>query len=64
MVKQSTTGLVSITVLSALMLVLSFVFNEYNEPNVSLILLFAGLLLAAILVLIVLLPKNSENNLK
>ena len=54
-------GLVGITLLSALMLVFSFLFNENGESNVSLLLLFGGLGLAAVLVLIVLSPKHSEN---
>jgi len=62
MTKQSTAGLFSITILSALMIVFSFLFNESGESNVSLILLFAGLLLAAILAVTVLLQRNPENN--
>ena len=53
-------GLVGITLLSALMLVFSFLFNENGESNVSLLLLFGGLGLAAVLVLIVLFPNKSE----
>ena len=62
MAKQSIAGLFSITILSALMIVFSFLFNEYGEPNISLILLFAGLLLAAVLAVIVLLERSSEKN--
>ena len=62
MAKHSVAGLVSITILSGLMIVFSFLFNEYGEPNISLILLFAGLLLAAVLVVIVVLQRDSENN--
>ena len=62
MARQSIAGLFSITILSALMIVFSFLFNEYGEANISLILLFAGLLLAAILAVIVLLESNSEKN--
>ena len=53
-------GLVGITLLSALMFVFSFLFNENGESNVSLLLLFGGLGLAAVLVLIVLSPIKSE----
>jgi hypothetical protein len=62
MVKQSIAGLVLVTILSGLMIVFSFIFNEYGEPTISLILLFAGLLLAAVLAITVLMPKNSDNN--
>lgn len=62
MAKQSIGGLVLITVLSGLMIVFSFLFNEYGESNVSLILLFAGLLLAAVLAVNVLTQRNSGNN--
>jgi len=62
MAKQSIGGLVLITVLSGLMIVFSFLFNEYGESNVSLILLFAGLLLAAVLAVNVLMQRNSGNN--
>ena len=53
-------GLVGITLLSALMFVFSFLFNENGESNVSLLLLFGGLGLVAVLVLIVLSPNKSE----
>jgi hypothetical protein len=62
MSKSSVVGLVGITMLSALMLLFSFLFNQYGESNVSLILLFAGIAMAAVLVLIVLFQKDSENN--
>ena len=62
MSKRSAVGLVGITVLSALMLLFSFLFNQYGESNVSLILLFAGIAMAAVLVLIVLFQKDSETN--
>jgi hypothetical protein len=63
MVKQSIAGLVLITILSGLMIVFSFIFIEYvYEPNVSLILLFAGLVLAAVLAISVLMQKNSDSN--
>ena len=61
MAKRSTAGIIGVVILSVLMLVLSFLFNQYGEPNVSLLLLFAGIILAAILTIIVLLPINSEN---
>lgn len=60
MAKRPTEGIIGIVTLSGLMLVLSFLFNQYGEPNVSLLLLFAGIILAAILVIFVLLPGNSE----
>ena len=60
MAKRSNAGIIGIVVLSGLMLVLSFLFNHYGESNVTLILLFAGLILAAVLTIIVLLPGNSE----
>jgi ABC-type Fe3+-siderophore transport system permease subunit len=64
MVEQSSAGVVGITVLSGLMLVFSFLFIQYGESNVSLLLLFAGLILAGILVFIVLMPKDSKNKLE
>ena len=60
MAKRSTAGIIGIVTLSGLMLVLSFLFNQYGESNVTLILLFAGLILAAILTIIVLMPGNSK----
>ena len=62
MAKQSSAGLVLITILSGLMFVFSFLFNQYGESNVSLILLFAGLVLAAVLAVAVLMPSNSDSN--
>ncbi len=62
MVKQSIAGLVLVTILSGLMIVFSFLFNQYGESNVSLILLFAGLILAAVLAVAVLMPSNSDSN--
>ena len=63
MAKQSIAGLVLITILSGLMIFFSFVFIEYvYEPTISLILLFAGLLLAAVLAVAVLMPSNSDSN--
>ena len=60
MAKQSIAGLVLITLLSGLMLVFSYLFYGYDESNVSLILLFAGLGLAVVLAVVVLLPNNSD----
>jgi hypothetical protein len=62
MAKQSIAGMVLVTILSALMLVFSFLWYESGESNISLILLFAGLLLAAILAVIVLMQRNSETS--
>jgi hypothetical protein len=62
MTKQSIAGLVLITILSGLMIVFSLIFYECGEPNISLILLFAGLLLAAVLAISVLMQKNSDSN--
>ena len=42
MAKQSTVGLVLVTILPALMFFFSYLFYGYGEGNVSLILLFAG----------------------
>ena len=60
MAKRSTAGMIGMVVLSGLMLVLSFLFNLYGESNVTLILLFAGLTLAAVLTLVVLMQGNSK----
>ena len=60
MAKRSTAGIIGMVVLSGLMLVLSFLFNHYDESNVTLILLFAGLTLAAVLTLVVLMQGNSK----
>jgi len=56
---QSIAGIIGITILSILMLILSFVFNERGEGNVALILLFAGIILAFFLVFDVLRSKRS-----
>jgi len=61
MAKQSVVGWVLVTILSGLMLTFSYLFYEYGEGNVSLILLFAGLVLAAVLAVTVLLSKNSDS---
>lgn len=46
---ESIAKIVGIVVLSALMIIFSFVFYERGESNVTLILLFVGILLALIL---------------
>jgi len=46
---ESIAKTVGLVVLSALMIIFSFVFNERGEGNVSLILLFVGIILALIL---------------
>ena len=58
--KNSVVSSVGIVILSVVMIIFSFLFNERGEDNVSLILLFAGVGLASILVVTVLLSKNSE----
>ena len=58
--KNSVVSSVGLVILSVVMIVFSFLFNERGEDNVSLILLFAGIGLAFILVVAALLPKNSE----
>jgi hypothetical protein len=60
--KQSVVGWVLVTILSGLMFVFSYLFYGYDEGNVSLILLFAGLGLAAVLAIAVLMSKNSDSN--
>ena len=57
---NSVVSSVGIVILSVVMILFSFLFNERGEGNVSLILLFAGVGLASILVVTALLPKNSE----
>ena len=59
MAGQSIAGTIGIIILSSLMLILSFVFSERGEDNVSLILLFVGIILAFILVFDVLRSKQS-----
>ena len=59
--KNSVVSSVGIVILSVVMIIFSFLFNERGEDNVSLILLFAGIGLAFILVVTALLPKNNEN---
>lgn len=62
MSKQSNIGLILIAILSSLMFVFSYLFYGYGEGNVSLILLFAGLVLAGVLTVAVLMPKNSDSS--
>lgn len=62
MAEQSNVGLVLISILSGLMFVFSYLFYGYGEGNVSLILLFAGLVLAGVLAVAVLIPKNSDSS--
>jgi len=59
--ENSVVSSVGIVILSVVMIIFSFLFNERGEDNVSLILLFAGIGLAFILVVAALLPKNNEN---
>ncbi|MBY8988975.1 MAG: hypothetical protein KGD61_11020 [Candidatus Lokiarchaeota archaeon] len=59
MAGQSIAGIIGIIILSSLMLILSFVFSERGEGNISLLLLFAGIILAFILVFDVLRSKRS-----
>jgi hypothetical protein len=56
---QSIAGIIGIIILSMFMLILSFLFNERGEGNVSLILLFVGIILAFIVVFDVLRSKRS-----
>jgi hypothetical protein len=57
---QSIAGTIGIVMLSMFMLVLSFLFSERGEGNVSLILLFVGIILAFIVVFDVLRSKRSS----
>jgi uncharacterized membrane protein YgaE (UPF0421/DUF939 family) len=57
---QSLAGTIGIVMLSMFMLVLSFLFSERGEGNVSLILLFVGIILAFIVVFDVLRSKRSS----
>ena len=56
---QSIAGTIGIVILSIFMIILSFLFNERGEGNVSLILLFVGIILAFVLVFNVLRSKGS-----
>ena len=57
---QSIAGTIGIVMLSMFMLVMSFLFSERGEGNVSLILLFVGIILAFIVVFDVLRSKRSS----
>jgi hypothetical protein len=57
---QSIAGTIGIVMLSMFMLVLSFLFSERGEGNVSLILLFVGIILAFLVVFDVLRSKRSS----
>jgi len=57
---ESIAKTIGIVVLSALMIILSFVFNERGEGNVSLILLFVGIILALILAASLFMNKQSS----
>ena len=46
---ESIAKTIGLVILSALMIIFSFVFNERGEGNVSLILLFVGIILALLL---------------
>jgi len=46
------------------MFVFSFLYYQYGESLIPLLLIFAGLILAAIVAVIVLFPGNSENKEK
>ena len=58
--ENSVVSSIGIVILSVVMILFSFLFNDRCESNVSLILLFGGIGLAFILVVAVLLPKNSK----
>ena len=58
MAGQSIAGTIGIIILSILMLILSFVFSERGEGNISLLLLFVGIILAFVLVFDVLRSKR------
>ena len=49
MTAESIAKTIGLVILSALMIIFSFVFNERGEGNVSLILLFVGIILALLL---------------
>ena len=59
MVEKSTVGIIALTFLSALMFVFSYIFYLSGETFVPLVLLFAGLLLAAVLAVKVLFSEKS-----
>ena len=61
MAERSTLGIMGLIILSALMFVFSLLYYQYGETLIPLLLIFAGLILAAIVAVIVLFPQNSEN---
>jgi len=64
MAQRSTAGIIGLIILSVLMFVFSFLYYQYGESLIPLLLIFAGLILAAIVAVIVLFPGNSENKEK
>ena len=64
MAERSTLGIIGLIILSALMFVFSLLYYQYGETLIPLLLIFAGLILAAIVAVIVLFPQNSENKEK
>ncbi len=64
MAQRSTVGIIGLIILSILMFVFSFLYYQYGESLIPLLLIFAGLILAAIVAVIVLFPGNSENKEK
>lgn len=64
MAQRSTIGIIGLIILSTLMFVFSFLYYQYGETFIPLILIFAGLILAAIVAIIVLFPEKSENKEK
>ena len=64
MAEKSTVGIIGLIILSALMFVFSFLYYQHDETLIPLLLIFAGLALAAIVAAIVLFPENSENKKK
>ena len=59
MVEKSSIGIIAVTLLSALMFVFSFLFYLQGETFVPLILVFAGLILAAVLAVNVLFSERT-----
>ena len=53
MAERSTLGIIGLIILSALMFVFSFLYYQYGETFIPLLLIFAGLVLAAIVAIIV-----------
>jgi len=64
MAQRSTLGIIGLIILSTLMFVFSFLYYQHGETLIPLLLIFAGLILAAILAIIVLFPEKSENKEK